>query len=110
MEASMSHHNLDGEIRAFRKTSDALVTALKHGDLKGIDRLAVEHDEAFGRLVDCGPFANPEDYRMLVDLKEAVDRTRRSLEEKRDQLFSQLVVSRRKRQCLKAYKKKTFGP
>ncbi len=104
----MSHHNLDGEIKAFRETSEALVTALKHGNLTGIDRLVLEHDEAFGRLVDCGPFTNPEDYQMLVDLKEAVDRTRRSLEEKKDQLFSQIVVSKKKRQCLKVYKKKGF--
>jgi hypothetical protein len=110
MAVSMSHHNLDGQIKAFRKTSDALVTALKQGDLTGIDRMALEHDEAFGRLVDCGPFADPEDYHMLVDLKEAVDRTRRSLEEMKDQLFSQIVVSRKKRECLKAYNKRVFRP
>jgi hypothetical protein len=103
----MSHRNLEGEIRAFKKTSTALVSALAHGgDLTGIDRLAVEHNEAFERLVNCGPFTNLDDLHMLVDLKEAVDRTCRSLGEKRDQLFSQLMTSKRKRQCLKAYKKK----
>jgi len=79
---------------------------LKHGDLAGIDGLAQEHDVAFRRLVESGPFTNPGDYQMLNDLKEAVERTRTSLEESKERLFSKIASSRKKRQCLKAYGKK----
>jgi len=105
----MSHHDLKKEIEAFRKTSEGLVAMLKHGDLAGIDGLAQEHDESFRRLVECGPFTNPDDYQMLNDLKEAVDRTSKSLEESKERLFSKIAASRKKRQCLKAYEKKGFA-
>lgn len=99
----MSRHNLEKDIDAFRKTSEGLVALLQKGDLAGIDGLAQAHDESFRRLVEHGSFTNPDDLQMLVDLKEAVDRTRKSLEKSKERVFSRIVASKKKRQCLKAY-------
>ena len=100
---SMSNYNLEKEIEAFRKTGERLVDLLKQGDTAGIDEIAREHDEAFQRLVERGPFTNPDDSRLLMELKEAVDRTRESLQESREVLFSKILSSKKHRQCLKAY-------
>lgn len=99
----MSHHDLEKDIEVFRKTSEGLVALLQKGDLAGIDGLAQAHDESFRRLVEHGPFTNPDDLQMLNDLKEAVDRTRKSLEEDKERIFAKIVSSKKKRQCLKAY-------
>jgi hypothetical protein len=104
----MSHHELEKEIEAFRKTSEGLVAMLKDGDLAGIDGLAQAHDASFRRLVECGPFTNPDDYQMMIDLKEAVGRTRKSPEESKERLFSRIIASRKKGQCMKDYEKKGF--
>jgi hypothetical protein len=99
----MSHHDLEKDIEMFRKTSEGLIVLLQEGDPVGIDALARAHDESFRRLVKHGPFTNPDDLQMLVDLKEAVDRTRKSLKEGKERLFAKIVSSKKKRQCLKAY-------
>jgi len=99
----MSHLELEKDIEAFRMTSEDLVVLLQKGDLAGIDALARAHDQSFRRLVEHGPFTNPDDLQLLVDLKEAVDRTRQSLEQSKKRIFSKIVASRKKRQCLKAY-------
>jgi len=103
MVESMSHHELEKDIEVFRKTSEGLVVLLQKGDLVGIDALARAHDASFRRLVEHGTFTNPDDLQMLVDLKEAVDRTRKSLEEGKERLFAKIVSSKKRRQCLKAY-------
>ena len=99
----MSHHELEKDIEAFRKTSESLIVLLQKGDLAGIDALTRAHDQSFRRLVEHGPLTNPDDLQMLEDLKEVVDRTRKSLEESKKHLFSKIIASKRKRQCLKAY-------
>ena len=96
-------HNLAKDIEAFQRTSNTLVDMLKKGNLEGIEDLARAHDESFRRIVAHGPFANPDDREMLIDLKEVVDRTRDTLEEKKDLVFSRIVSFKRKRQCVKAY-------
>lgn len=103
MVRSMSHHKLEKDIDAFRKTSESLVRLLQKEDMEGIDALARAHDKSFRRLVEHGPLTNPDDLQMLADLKEAVDRTRETLEEGKNRIFSKIVASRKKRQCLKAY-------
>jgi len=101
----MSHHDLEKDIEMFRKTSEGLVVLLQKGDPAGIDALARAHDESFRRLVERGPFTNPDDLQMLVDLKDAIDRSRKSLEEGKERLFAKIVASRKKRQCVKTYGK-----
>ena len=96
-------HDLAKDIEAFQRTSNSLVDMLKKGNLEGIEDLARAHDESFRRIVAHGPFANPDDREMLIDLKEVVDRTRYSLEEKKEMVFSKIVSFKRKRQCVKAY-------
>ena len=99
----MLRHDLAKDIETFQRTSNTLVDMLKKGNLEGIEDLARAHDESFRQIVAHGPFANPDDREMLVDLKEAVDRTRDCLEEKKELVFSKIVSFKRKRQCVKAY-------
>ena len=101
----MSRHNFEKDIKTFRHISESLAALLEKEDLAGIEDLAQAHDESFRRLVAHGPFTNPEDLQMLVDLKEAVDRTRKSMEEGKERLFAKIVASRKKRQCVKTYGK-----
>jgi hypothetical protein len=103
MEDSTLRHDLAKDIETFRRTSNTLVEMLKKGNLEGIEDLAREHDESFRRIVAHGPFANHDDREMLIDLKEVVDRTRDSLEEKKELVFSKIVSFKKKRQCVKAY-------
>ena len=103
----MLRHEIEREIELFRKTGEDLAAMLKQGDLAGIDRMAQKHDESFRRLIEHGPFTNPDDMQLLVELKEAVDRTRKSLEQGKERVFAKIVSSKKKRQCVKAYGSKS---
>jgi len=50
------------------------------------------------------PPESPEGYQAFVDLKDCVDRIRRDLEQKKAEVFSQMMSLKKTRHGLKAYK------
>lgn len=91
-------------MREFLAIHNRIAEALEKDDLEAVYGLTKEHDECVKRLLDSGSVTNSRDCRILVDLKKAVDQTCNALEQKKARVFSQIVASKKRRQCISAYK------
>lgn len=99
------HSNFHKEImQEFLAIHDRIVEALEKDEPEAIDALAKENDACVKRLLDLGPIVTNQDYKGLVDLKKAVDQTCNALEQKKARVFSEIVASKKRRQCVSAYK------
>jgi len=91
-------------MQEFWAIHNRIVEALEKDDPEAVCGLTKEHAECVKRLLDSGPVTNSRDCRILVDLKKAVDQTCKALEQKKARVFSQIAASKKRRQCVRAYK------
>jgi hypothetical protein len=103
----MSHSGpQNGLVHDLRADHDMMIEALEKNDMEALEILRGASLDRLQGVMTVGPPETQEDYQAILDIKECVDRIRKDLEQKKAEVFSQMMALRKTRHGLKAYKNK----
>jgi hypothetical protein len=101
----VSHSGLqNGLVHDLYSGHDMVIEALEKNDMEALEILRKNSLERLQGILTAPPPETPEDYQALMEIKGCVDHICRGLEQKKAQVFSQMVSLRKTRHGLKAYK------
>jgi hypothetical protein len=107
MEWPMSHSGLqNGLVHDLRTDHDMVNEALEKNDMEALEILRETSLDHLQGVMTVGPPETQEGYQAILDIKECIDRIREGLEQKKAEVFSQMMALRKTRHGLKAYKNK----
>jgi hypothetical protein len=85
---------------------DMVIEALEKNNMEALEILRKNSLERLKGVLTAAPPQTPEGYQALIDIRDCVDRIRRDLEQKKAEVFSQMMSLKKTRHGLKAYKNK----